>query len=480
MTADQPPRAEQPVDYPITDQHPPANWIALLSLCLAAFITPMAMSGVNLALPQIALDLQADAVRLSWLASLPLWGSVIFMLPIARAADIWGRKRLHLMGLTLFSASSLIVVGVDNINQLLVLRVFQGIASSFIFATSLAMVTTLAGERHRGLFLGIVSTCVYLGLTLGPVVGGWLTQWLGWRSVFWIPILGIVVAIILIAWCVEESSKGGLNKDIKWYQSLDLLGSGWFFVATSGIFFGLAGLPKLEYWALLLIGCTAAWAFVRQQKRAPQPLVRIDLIVQNRTFVRSLAASFCMYSASFPILFLMSVYLQYIQQMTPAQAGHVILLQALCMALVAPFAGRLSDKYEPRIIATVGAVLFMLGAVVLASINAQSSILQVQIGLVVLGIGFGLFSSPNNNAAMSAINPKNLGVAAALLNLGRTSGNMFSTAIVVVLFNYFLGYNTIQPEQFADLFVIIRVSISLCAIYALFGAYCSWTRGRIR
>jgi len=459
---------------------PAANWIALFSLCLAAFITPMAMSAVNLALPSIALDLKADAVRLSWLASIPLWGSVIFMLPIARAADIWGRKRLHLIGLTLFSLTSIIVVAVDHVNQLLVLRIFQGIASSFIFATSLAMVTTLAGTKHRGMFLGIVSTCVYLGLTLGPVVGGWLTHWYGWRSVFWVPVLAILAAIVLIAYFVEESEKGLNSKQLIWYQRLDLTGSGLFALATSCIFFGLAGVTQWQYAVLLLTGCGLSWIFLQQQRIAKQPLVRIDLLMQNRTFIRSLAASFCMYSASFPILFIMSVYLQYIQQMTPEQAGQVILLQALFMALVAPFAGRLSDKYEPRIIATIGTLIFAGGALMLATIDALSSLAQVQMGLIVLGIGFGLFSSPNNNAAMGAINPKKLGVAAALLNLGRTGGNMFSTAIVVVLFNYFLGYNTINAEQFPDLFLIIRISISLCAGYALCGAYFSWTRGEIR
>ncbi len=456
------------------------NWIALFSLCLAAFITPMAMSAVNLALPQIALDLKADAVRLSWLASLPLWGSVIFMLPIARAADIWGRKRLHLMGLTLFTVTSLIVFFVENVNQLLVIRVFQGIASSFIFATSLAMVTTLAGKKHRGLFLGIVSTCVYLGLTLGPVIGGWLTHFYGWRSVFWLPVLVILIAIGLIAYFVEESEKSVFDDALSLRNRLDIKGSLLFASATSCLFFGLAGVAQWQYIVVLLVGICLAWLFLRYQKVAPEPLVRIDLLMQNRTFIRSLAASFCMYSASFPILFIMSVYLQYIQEMSSAEAGQVILLQALFMAIVAPFAGRLSDKYEPRIIATLGTLLFVLGAIIIAAIDVESSILQVQAGLIVLGIGFGLFSSPNNNAAMSATNPDKLSVAAALLNLGRTGGNMFSTAIVVVLFNHFIGYNTITAEQFPDLFLIIRISISLCAFYALLAAYFSWTRGKIR
>jgi MFS family permease len=455
-------------------------WLALFSLCLAAFLAPMAMSAVNLALPPIALDLNADAVSLSWLASLPVWGSVIFMLPIARAADIWGRKRLHLIGLGLFAAASLGAACVDTINQLLLLRIVQGVSSSFIFATSLAMVTSLAGKQRRGMYLGIVSTCVYTGLTFGPVVGGWLTHLLGWRSVFWLPVLGVILAIILIYCFVAESEKPDKQPTITWYKRLDLKGSLWFALSSSGFFFGLAGLPQFEYMIILLLSVLAAYLFYRQQCIGEYPLVRIDLLVQNKVFIRSLGASFCMYSASFPILFIMSVYLQYIKQMSPTQAGEIILLQALFMAVMAPFAGRLSDKYEPRIIATCGTLLFVAGALILATIDQQTPILQVQIGLVVLGIGFGVFSSPNNNAAMSAIDPSKLGIAAALLNLGRTGGNMFSTAIVVVLFNNYIGMQAINAEHYPQLFTIIKICVSLCAGYALIGAYFSLTRGRIR
>ena len=342
------------------------------------------------------------------------------------------------------------------------------------------MVTTLAGQKHRGLFLGIVSTCVYLGLTLGPVIGGWLTHFYGWRSVFWLPVIVILFAICMIYYFVEESSKSVFADALSLRKRLDIKGSMLFASATSCLFFGLAGIAQWQYVIVLLLGILIGWLFLKHQKVAQEPLVRIDLLMQNRIFIRSIASSFCMYSASFPILFIMSVYLQYIQQMSSAQAGEVILLQALFMALVAPFAGRLSDKYEPRIIATMGTLLFVLGAIIIAAINVESSIVQVQIGLIVLGIGFGLFSSPNNNAAMSATNPEKLSVAAALLNLARTAGNMFSTAIVVVLFNHFIGYYTITEEQFPDLFLIIRISIGLCAFYAILAAYFSWTRGKIR
>lgn len=454
--------------------------LALFSLCLAVFIVPLAMSAVNLALPPIALDLNADAVSLSWLASLPVWGSVILMLPIARAADIWGRKRLHLIGLTLFTITSLTAANIDTINQLLVLRIIQGISSSFIFATSLAMVASLAGTQRRGMFLGIISTCIYIGLTFGPVVGGWLTQWLGWRSVFWAPLLFVILAIVLILFFVDESVKADKPSSLAWYQRLDIKGSGWFALSCSGFFFGLAGLPQIEYLVVLLFAILTAYLFYRQQCLGLEPLVRFDLLMQNTIFIRSLATSFCMYSASFPILFIMSVYLQYAKQMSPTQAGKIILLQALFMALVAPFAGRLSDRYEPRIIATSGCLLFVLGALILAGIDQQTSILQLQIGLSILGIGFGVFSSPNNNAAMSAIDPSKLGIAAALLNLGRTGGNMFSTAIVVVLFNNYLGSQTITVEQYPQLYIITKICISLCAGYALIAAYFSITRGRIR
>jgi MFS family permease len=465
-----------------TKNHQETPWLALYSICLATFLVPMAMSAVNLALPSIAEDLQVDAVLLSWIPSAPLWGSVVLMLPIARLADIWGRKQVHLLGLCLYTLSSLAIVWIDSIEWLLTFRVIQGLASSFIFATAMAMVAILAGNKRRGMFLGIVSTSVYLGLTIGPAAGGLLTEWLGWRSVFWLPIPGILMALSLIVWLLPNEPKP-LEPEPPQYsirQRFDVTGSLLFSLSVSCIFFGVTGLPNASFAVLLLLGLGLSGGFIYQQRHASVPLVRIDALSQNRIFSRSMLASLCMYGASFPVLFIVSLYLQYIQGLSPGDAGKVILLQALLTACIAPIAGRLSDKYEPRIIATAGCGLFITGFVLLFFVGMQTPLWQVKTGLCLLGVGFGLFSSPNTNAAMSAVDPSRLGIASALLNLARTGGNMFSTAIMVVIFNFYFANQVLQPEHYPQLLTVVKITLLLGGLYALLGGYYSLTRGRVR
>lgn len=465
-----------------TTNHHKTPWLALYSICLGAFLVPMAMSAVNLALPSIAEDLQVDAVLLSWIPSAPLWGSVVLMLPIARLADIFGRKLVHLLGLFLYALSSLAIVWVDSIEWLLVFRVIQGLASSFIFATAMAMVALLAGSKRRGMFLGIVSTSVYLGLTIGPAAGGLLTEWLGWRSVFWLPVPGILMALGLITWLLptEQKPTGSEPQQHSMRQRFDVTGSLLFSLSVSCLFFGVTGLPDINFVALLFLGLALSGGFIYQQRHASVPLVRIDALSQNRVFSRSMLASLYMYGASFPVLFIVSLYLQYIQGLSPGDAGKVILLQALLTACIAPIAGRLSDKYEPRIIATAGCGLFLLGFVLLFFVGIQTPLWQVKAGLCLLGIGFGLFSSPNTNAAMSSVDPSRLGIASALLNLARTGGNMFSTAIMVVIFNFYFADQILQPEHYPQLLTVVKITLLLGGLYALLGGYFSLTRGRIR
>ncbi|MBN3561125.1 MFS transporter [Aliamphritea spongicola] len=459
-------------------QQPP--WLALFSICLAAFLVPMAMAAVNLALPSIADDLHIDAVYLSWVPSAPLWGSVVLMLPVARLADLYGRRRIHLYGLALYAGSSVVVAWVDQIEWLLFYRVLQGLSSSFIFATSMAMVASLAGSARRGMFLGIVSTSVYLGLTLGPVAGGWLTELLGWRSVFWLPVPGIILALALVLRFVPTTPRTEQDSSLSFSQRLDLSGSLIFMLCTSCLFFGITGLPDPRFMGVLFAGIVLCWCFVRHQRQAKAPLVRIDAMRQNRIFTRSILASICMYGASFPVLFILSLYLQYIQGLSPGEAGSIILIQALLMACIAPVAGRLSDRYEARVIATVGCGMFVLGFVVLFFAGMSSPLWQIKLGLCLLGIGFGLFSSPNNNAAMGSVDPARLGIAAALLNLARTAGNMFSTTIMVVIFNHYFGEKVLQPEDYPQLLVVVKIAVLLGGAYALAGGYFSLTRGRMR
>lgn len=462
---------DQQQDY--YDQNAKARWLVLASICLTILITSLTLSAVNIAVPTIAIELQADAVAVSWIPTAMLWGTIVLMLPAGRVADMLGRKKVYLFGVCFLSLASLLVLAVDSIEALLAVRVLQGLGSSMIYGTAMAIIGAVFANSNRGGALGLTSSAVYLGLSCGPLMGGWLTEFYGWRSVFWMPVPLMLVAIVLVLVYV----KGDWKSEVP--EKLDGWGSLIFVAWISAFFLGMSGLPDPENIGLVIAGLILLVLFVKQQQRSPHPLVRISALRQNRVFSRSIISSLLMYAANFPIVFLLSLYLQFIHQMSPSTAGQLILIQTLIMMLVAPISGRLSDRYEPRIIATAGCFCFAGGFGALLWINMETSITLVVVALAVLGVGFGLFSSPNNNAAIGSARKDRLSIASALLNLARTLGNMMSTAVVMMLFSISMGSAEIEPALYPQLLWVIQVAFALSCLSSLIAGYFSYTRGKV-
>jgi EmrB/QacA subfamily drug resistance transporter len=447
------------------------RWLTLISICVATFLMPLNMSSVNVALPAIAADLNADAVLVSWIPTMNLLGAIALQLPAGRIADMIGRKRVFLSGLLLFTLSSVAVIFIETIGWLLLVRLLQGIAGAMIFGTGMAIVSQVFANHGRGMALGLTSTSVYLGLTCGPPIGGWLTEWWDWHAVFLAPLPLAIICALLVWRHVRETERQADER-------LDWIGSLLFIVASSLFFVGLAELPTVNGGVLAFCGLLLLAGFVYQQEHSPYPLIRLRRMVQNKLFFRSIQACFFMYAANYPLQFLLSLYLQYIRGLSPAEAGQLMLLQAMMMALLAPIAGRLSDRFDPRIPATLGCLMFASGFLILALLDQDSGNLHVAIALLVMGSGFGLFSSPNNNGALSAVPTEKLSIGSSLLNISRTLGNMMGMAVVVFLFNIMIGNEKITPEQYPALMSLLKLAFALCCGYALMAGWRSWSRGK--
>ncbi|WP_432695313.1 MFS transporter [Marinobacterium sp. YM272] len=449
------------------------RWLTLVSVCVATFLMPMSLSSVNVALPVIASDLQADAVLVSWVPTMNLLGAVAFQLPAGRIGDIVGRKRIFMAGALLFALSSLSVELIDDIRPLLAIRLVQGVSGAMIFGTGMAIISNVFANHNRGMALGLTSASVYLGLTCGPWIGGILTDVWGWRSVFLIPLPLAALALIMVGLFVHESERNP-------HERLDWIGSLVFMVATSSLFVGISWLPSLSGAGLLLLGGATLALFIYQQERTAYPLIRLRRMVGNRVFFRSIQSSFLMYSANYPLQFMMSLYLQYIQGLTPSEAGRLMLLQAAVMAVVAPLSGRLSDRLEPRVPATLGCLFFTAGLAALSTVDDTTSLGFISVLLLLMGLGMGLFTSPNNNAALSVAAPERLGVASSILNISRALGNMLGMAVVVLLFNLIIGNAQLEPEQYPLLMTVLRIAFVICAGYGALAAFTSWRRGAMR
>ncbi|WP_371195511.1 MFS transporter [Glaciecola sp. SC05] len=450
----------------------PLTTYALIAVCVGYLIAPMGMAAVNVAIPTLAADLQANAIKVGWLPTLYILANVAFMLPFGKLADNYGRKRIYVLGLILNALAAGMCAIASNIDWILFWRFVQGASGAMIFGTGVAIITSVTPSHKRGSALGTVAACVYVGLTLAPAVGGWLTEWLGWRSVFYFQIPLVIGLLVFIKLKLHGEWKNDKHSRFDW------IGSGIFLSFSCSLVYGLSKLPSLLGICLLLISMLSLLGFIVHQSRDKQPLIRVQMFRESRVFSLSLSTSFLMYGSNFAILFLLSLYLQYIKGFNPAYAGQILLMQALCMAIMAPIAGKLSDRFQPRIIATLGCVIVTFGFVFLNQLNTETSALYIGSSLAIVGIGFGLFSTPNNNAIMSSVKEQEVGVASASMNLARTIGNLVGMSIVNLMMHYYLGDATFTAETNPELMSTISLALMMSLSFVIAACFISSLRGR--
>ncbi|MCJ7449774.1 MAG: MFS transporter [Bacteroidales bacterium] len=444
----------------------------LLVSAFAAFLTPFMGSAINLALPSIGKDFNASAIELGWIASSFILSSAIFLLPFGRLADIVGRKKIFTIGILLFTISTFLIIFSWNIVSLIVLRIFQGIAGAMIFGTSLAIITSVFGPGERGRAMGINITAVYTGLSGGPVLGGLLTQHFGWRSIFGFLVpLGIVSLYLIFKKMKPEwaESKG---------EKFDWQGSVIYGVSLASFMYGFSKLPSSAGWVFLGTGMLFGIVFALFEKAITNPVFDIRLILRNRVFAFSGIAALIHYSATSATGFFISLYLQYLKGFDARTAGFIMISQPVMMALLSPLAGRLSDKYNPGVIASAGMGLTATGLIILCFVHESSPVLLIISLLAIMGIGFGLFSSPNSNAIMSSVEKKHLGVASGVVGTMRMVGQMLSMGIAMMLLALYMGKGAITPATFPVFITVMRTGFVIFSVLCILGIFASLARNK--
>jgi EmrB/QacA subfamily drug resistance transporter len=447
---------------------------ALLIATLSSLLTPFMGSSVNLALPSIAREFGIDAVVLSWVATSYLLASAVSLVPFGRLADIYGRKKIFTYGITMFTiASFLSAVSISGL-MLIVCRVFQGIGGAMIFATGMAILTSVFPAHERGKALGINIAAVYVGLSLGPFLGGLLTQHFTWRGVFLVTIpLGLLI-IAAVRWGLpgEWAEAGG--------EAFDIPGTIFYGLSLIAIMGGLSMLPATMSLALILCGVISFLVFVARELRTAHPVVNLTLFMSNRVFAFSNLAALINYSATFAVAFLLSLYLQHIKGLNPESAGFIMVAQPVVQAAFSPLAGSLSDRIEPRIVASVGMLVTFIGLGCLTVLGEATSVVFIVGSLVVLGFGFALFSSPNTNAIMGSVERKYYGLASGSVGTMRLLGMMVSMGIATLVFALLIGRVPITVETFPSLIKSVRVAFTIFSLLCLGGVAASSVRGRLR
>ena len=447
---------------------------ALLITTMSSFLTPFMGSSVNIALPSIGKEFAIDAVLLSWIATSFLLVAAMFLVPFGRIADIYGRKRIFTYGIFLYTVSSLLSAISTSAIVLISFRVLQGIGSAMIFGTSIAILTSVFSVRERGKALGINVAAVYLGLSLGPFLGGFLTQHFGWRSIFLANVpLGLII-IAFVFWKLKgewAEAKG---------EKFDLTGAILYSLMLIAIMYGFSLLPSMSGVWLILIGAFGFLAFLKWETRVESPVLDINLFRDNKLFALSNLAALINYSATFAVAFLLSLYLQYIRGFTPQNAGLILVSQPIVQAIFSPFAGRLSDRIEPRIVVSIGMLVILLGLSIFTFLNEKTTLEFIVAGLILLGFGFALFSSPNANAVMSSVEKRFYGVASGTIGTMRLTGQMLSMGIAMLIFAIYIGRVQITPEYYPLFLRSVKSAFIIFAVLCFGGIFASIARGKVR
>jgi EmrB/QacA subfamily drug resistance transporter len=442
----------------------------LLVITLAAFLVPFMGSALNLALPDIGERFSMTAGGLTWVATSYLISTAIFQIPFARLADLVGRRKIFCRGLLLFSLGALACGFAPSGGVLLALRFVTGAGSAMMFGTSTAILTSLFPPERRGRALGVNVAVVYAALAAGPFLGGMLTHYLGWEALFFAS-AGVGAAVWLLArlylrgeWVEARGER------FDWTGSL-LYGAG-----LAGVIYGFSTLARPGGAACLAAGVVAFAAFVLYERRHAAPVFNVRLLGGNRVFALSLLAALINYAATSAIAFMLSIYLQYVRGLDARHAGLILISQALVQSACSLVSGRLSDRFPPARLASLGMALTVAGLAGLVFLDAGTPRGLIVALLVVLGVGFGIFSSPNTNLIMGSVGRKEYGQASAIAGTVRLAGQAISMGIAGMAISFYVGNEELVPALFPSFMQATRVTFIIFLALCLVGLHASRKR----
>jgi len=455
----------------VTERSRNARRLILFSVIITSFINPFLGAAINIALPAISKEFTLGAVGMSWVSMAFLLSSAVFLVPLGKLADISGRKKIFFIGNIIIMVTSILCGISTSGGMLITLRAIQGIGSAMVFGTGIAIITSVYPPKERGKAIGISVTSVYVGLSLAPFLGGILTQYLGWQTIFYITVpFELLVVWITWRYIREEwaDAKG---------EKFDLAGSIIYLLSMSAFMFGFSKLPGIPATIIAVAGLLGLVGFGILEMRTEFPIFNIRLFASNRLFALSNVAALINYATTYAITFLLSLYLQYIMGLTPRDAGMILITQPVLMAVVASISGRLSDRYDPRILASAGMAIIVCGLVFLSFLTDHTSVTYLVVILAVVGFGFGMFSSPNTNAIMGSVGRKYLGVASATVGTMRLTGQMMSMGIATLILQIFIGNRPMSAEYSSQFMSSMKTTFIVFVALCILGVYFSMARG---
>jgi len=443
----------------------------LLIVTLTSFLTTFVGPSVNVALPTISNELAINAILLSWISTSYLLTSAMLAVPFGRIADIYGMKKIFTYGIVILTIASFLAAVSPSAELLIISRAIQGIGSAMIFVTGLAIITSLFPPKERGKAIGINITATYMGLVLSPILGGFLTTYMGWRSIFYLIIPFGLLVIAITFWKMRGQEWAECKG-----EKLDYWGSLLYILMLLLTLIGFSFITSTIGMLMVISGIVGFICFVIWELRVEQPVLEMKLFFENRMFAFSNLAALINYMSIFAVVFLLSLYLQFIKGFDPSVAGLILVVQTVFMVIMSPIAGRLSDKFEPRKIASLGMGIATIGLLIFALITAETSLYVLVLGLAILGIGIGLFSAPNTHAIMGSVQKRYFGVASATVSTMRLTGQTLGMGMILVIFAVNVGAVQFTPQNYPELLTSIQLAFFISVILSIIAIFASLAR----
>ncbi len=415
---------------------------------LGSSLAPFMVASIIVATPEIGREFSADVVLLGWVTAAFFLTAASFLIPFGRIADIRGAKKVFTAGLAMYFVSALVSAASPDIYILILGRALTGIGAAMVFGTSIALLSLVFPPGERGRAIGINVTAMFVGFVSGLLLGGLLTTYVGWRSIF------VLVAVIAVADLVLIFTRVRGECEITRVKDYDPLGM---VLCSGGILlsvYGLSGIGSIPGDVALVAGLLVLGAFLFWERRYPHPLVHRGF--GNLPFTAAAATNIIFNGGSFALSLLLSLFFQYVGAIDPALTGVLLIVSQVFAVLVGPLSGVLSDRISPRLVAAAGALVNGLGVLLLLSLGTDTSLLLIILALALNGIGIALFYPSVITWAMAVIPGEYTGVASGITETSRLTGITVSNAVVIIIFGLVMGGAQVTPALIPEFLASTR------------------------
>ncbi|NDV19376.1 MFS transporter [Pseudodesulfovibrio sp. JC047] len=418
----------------------------LWAITITQFSLVFMLSSVAVAVPSLGKEFGATAAQLGLVESGYIAAVTMLLFPVTRLADMTGRGFIFAMGMAVFTTISLILPLSESIEQFILLRVFQGAGGAMMVTTGLAILADLFTGQKRSMALGIASAGIYVGLSAGPWLGGIIASAMGWRAIFYISAIPCFLCLVVTIFALPVKPKRTPCPPFDWGGAI-LIAIGMVMLSQGGSLFDTTA-GKI----MLSVGIIALIAFVLWEKHVKAPLLDMTLIQTNHSFALGSMVQFISYASTFGVTFLLSLYLQIAQGMTPGQAGTILMAQPLMQTLFSPISGKLCQRWAAHHIATVGMLLATAGLGAAIFVGDQATLWHILAILGLCGSGSAIFATANTAVIMGAVEKEHYGIASAMVAGMRTTGMTISLVFISAVLASMVGPSDLHTES-APLFI---------------------------